>query len=118
MRKEEVVPAAVNPLSHLFHSLPPRFGLTGAAQRVLQRALLSQTDSEIAADLGISQDAVKKTWRLIYQRVDDVAPHLFRTVHPTAHLHRSAERRRYLLDYLRTHLEELRPVNAAGRIKL
>jgi len=108
--REEIAPVAVNPLSYLFHPLPPRFGFTRTAQRVLEQALLVQTDQEIASHLGVSVDAVKKTWRGIYERVENVAPKLLasRVASSESH-HRSAERRRHLLDYLRTHLEELRP---------
>jgi hypothetical protein len=114
LRKDEIEPAAVNPLSLLFHALPPRFAFSASAQRVLERAMLLYADDEIARDLHVSADAVKKTWRAIYQRVDNVAPRMFgaatRAANPS---HRSAERRRHLLDYLRTHPEELRPVNVA-----
>lgn len=111
LRKDEIAPAAVNPLSHLFHSLPPRFGFSSAAQRILERAMLNQTDADIAEELGVSLDAVKKTWRAIYQRVDDVAPRMLQKAPQPDHGHRRAEKRRYLLEYLRTNLEELRPVN-------
>jgi hypothetical protein len=108
--REEVEPAAVNPLSYLFHPLPPRFGFTRTAQRVLEQALLVQTDEEIAAHLRVSLDAVKQTWRAIYARVEGVAPRLLGVRPSSPEHHRSAERRRHLLDYLRMHLEELRPV--------
>jgi DNA-binding CsgD family transcriptional regulator len=112
LRKEEIAPAAVNPLSLLFHALPPRFAFSASAQHVLERALLLHSDEEIAAQLKISVDAVKKTWRAIYQRVDNVAPRMFGMVARASNpSHRSAERRRHLLEYLRTHLEELRPVD-------
>jgi hypothetical protein len=59
----------------------------------------------------VSLDAVKKSWRAIYERVDTVAPRLLGARVVTGEVpHRHAERRRHLLDYLRTHLEELRPV--------
>jgi hypothetical protein len=110
LTKDEIVPGAVYPLSFLFQPLPPRFGFSSSAQHLLERALLNMTDAQVAHDLGVSVDAIKKTWRAIYQRVDEVAPRIFESfVHVVEHQHRSAERRRYLLEYLRTHLEELRP---------
>jgi DNA-binding CsgD family transcriptional regulator len=116
LRKHEVAPAAVNPLSLLFHGLPPRFGFTTTAQRMLERAMLNQSDSDVAHALGISIDAVKKTWRSIYQRVDDIAPKLLNGgLYLVQSGHRSAERRRHLLEYLRTHPEELRPVERIAR---
>ena len=112
LRKEEIAPAAVNPLSYFFHSLPPRFHFSGAVQRVLERAMLNETDAEIAARLGVSLDAVKKSWRSIYERVDEVAPRMFGDAPVRPHEgHRSVEKRRHFLEYLRTHLEELRPTN-------
>jgi len=54
---------------------------------------------------------VKKRWSAIYERVADVDSELLPpSVANGAHaLSRGAERRRYLLNYLRQHLEELRP---------
>ena len=112
LRKEQIEPAAVSPLSFFFHSLPPRFHFSGAAQRVLERAMLNETDAEIAAQLGVSLDAVKKSWRAIYERVDEVAPRMFGDAHMRPHDgHRTVEKRRHFLEYLRTHLEELRATN-------
>lgn len=116
LRKDEIAPAAVNPLSLLFHALPARFAFSASAQRILERAMLMHSDDEIADQLGISVDAVKKTWRAIYQRIDDVAPRMFGTATRVSNSsHRSAERRRHLLDYLRTHPEELRPTDSGLR---
>jgi hypothetical protein len=54
----------------------------------------------------------QKTWRAIYQRVDDVAPRtLGKAARPVHEGQRSAEKRRHLLEYLCTHPEELRPAN-------
>jgi DNA-binding CsgD family transcriptional regulator len=112
LRKEEISPTAFNPLSYFFHSLTPRFHFSNAAQRVLERAMLNETDAEIATRLGVSLDAVKKSWRSIYERVDEVAPRMFGSTQVRPHEgHRSVEKRRHLLEYLRTHLEELRPTN-------
>ena len=103
--------------SLLFHALPPRFALSASAQRILERAMLLHSDEEIAGQLEISVDAVKKTWRAIYQRVDNVAPRMFGSVVRASNpSHRSSERRRHLLDYLRTHLEELRPMDGRTRL--
>ena len=74
--------------------------------------MLNYTDAQIAVQLGVSLDAVKKSWRSIYQRIDDLAPRMFGDAAMPPHDgHRSVEKRRHLLEYLRTHLEELRPTN-------
>jgi hypothetical protein len=109
MRKEEVQPSAVNPLSLLFYPVPPRIRFTPAEQRLLELALLNQSDAEISRDLGVSLDTVKKTWRRIYQRALKVLPNVLGSDEGDAGPARGAEKRRHLLDYLRIHLEELRP---------
>ena len=81
----------------------------GAEQRVLVRALLNETDSEIAADLGVSLDAIKKCWARIYERTGRVAPYALGPEAAPSRGRRSLEKRRHLLEHLRTHPEELRP---------
>jgi hypothetical protein len=83
---------------------------------VLVRALLNESDAQIAKSLGVSLDGVKKTWRRTYERLALGAPFLVGALdRPVNMNHRSAEKRRHLLDYLRTHLEELRPFTISGR---
>ncbi|HXH23043.1 MAG TPA: hypothetical protein VNN10_13545 [Dehalococcoidia bacterium] len=108
--KEDIVPAAVTPLSFLFHPRPTRIYFSTAERKVLERALLGQSDEELSASLGVSVDTIKMTWRRVYQRVDREMPQLLgsdaaRKQSPS----RGSEKRRRLLDYLRNHLEELRP---------
>jgi hypothetical protein len=110
MRKEWIQPAAVHQLSFLFHAPPPRLGFSEGEQTVLLRALLNESDVQIAAALGVPLDKVKKIWRRTYQRVERVAPYLLDSVDQAGiEAHRGAEKRRHLIEYLRSHLEELRP---------
>jgi hypothetical protein len=108
LRREDVQPSVVNPLSFLFYPVPPRIHFSPAERRLLELALLNQSDAEIGEDLGISLETVKKTWRRIYERAAKVTPQLF-SGGLSASTTRGAEKRRHLLDYLRIHLEELRP---------
>jgi hypothetical protein len=94
-------------LSYLFQRNEPRFHFSPAEQRVLSRAVMDDSDTEIAAALDVSNDTVKKTWLRVHQRVAAVAPELARDA-PDA-LTRGKERRRRLIHYLRYHPEELRP---------
>jgi DNA-binding CsgD family transcriptional regulator len=80
---------------------------TSKKRRVLERALLNESDAAIADALGISRNAVLKTWRGIYERVDRRLPQLVPKGRATDG--RGQEKRRHLLLYLRGHLEELRP---------
>jgi DNA-binding CsgD family transcriptional regulator len=91
----------------------PRFGFSRSQQRLLSSGLLGGTDNEIAEELAISLDAVKKTWRDIYDRVATVDPGLLPN---SASKHSgSAERgkakKQLLLAYVNNHPEELRPVS-------
>jgi hypothetical protein len=126
LRKEWVARGAVNEMSWLFDPTEPRFGFTPAEQSVLLRALLNESDAEIAAHTGVSPDSVKKTWRRAFDRAAAVAPHLFAADGPDGgaqrarsraarHQPRGSEKRRHLLDHLRLHLEELRPREATKR---
>ena len=81
---------------------------------MLQRALWGETDEEIAQSLFLSVTAVRKRWLAIYERVGAVNPDLFPGTGPPG----SAKRRAGwksgapCLNYLRSHWEELRPVQA------
>jgi hypothetical protein len=113
LRRDWVEAGAVHPLSFLFHTEPPLIGFSSAEQRVLTHALLNRPDPEIAACLGLTLDAVKKTWRRIYERVSRRVPYLIHGNERAAGAeHRTLEKRRHLLEYLRTHLEEVRPWSA------
>jgi DNA-binding CsgD family transcriptional regulator len=109
LRREWVEPAAVNPLTQLFYAPAPRIGFSATERRVLERALLNESDGSIARNLGVSDDTVKKIWRNIHERVGQNAGYLLPEEHRRADGARGQEKRRHLLEYLRTHLEELRP---------
>ena len=101
-------------VSFLFQVRDPRFFFSLAEQRVLLRATVQgSSDQEIADVLGISLDAVKQAWRSAYARVDSVDSAVLgdNIVGST----RGKEKRRQLIDYLRFHMEELRPVKRPPR---
>src|SRR4029434_3747884 len=86
---------------------------------LLQRALMGETCENLAKSLSISRWTVKKRWHAIYDRVLDVDKELLPP--PVAYgsraSSRGAERRRHLLNYLRQHLEELRPYESPQRLR-
>lgn len=90
----------------------PRFLFSPAEQRVLTGALLSEGDEEIAGDLGLSPDTLRKHWRSIYGRVLFVDPLFFPD--DGNGVGRGRGKRRHLLAYLRLHMEELRPHRKAA----
>jgi hypothetical protein len=94
------------------HALQPVLGLAPMQQTIATFALQGDIDRAIADRLAISTDAIKQAWRGI---VDRVAPHLPEllaasddTAGPGTPV-RGAEKRRVVLEYLRQHMEELRP---------
>lgn len=92
-------------LDGIFRHFGPRFRFGRCGQQTLQRALRSETDSEIAVSLGLSVWTIKKRWQDIYARVNEVDPGFF-TENRTGKPELNLQRRRLLLDYLRRHPEE------------
>lgn len=95
----------------VFSSPAPRSCFSPRQQDVLRVALLGKTDEAIARELGLSLVTVKKLWKSIYARVEDKDPSALLVACPGAgdEDRRGSEKRRFLLDYLRRHPEELRP---------
>jgi hypothetical protein len=109
LHRDWIEPGAVNPLTMLFSAPAPRIYFTATERALLERALLNESDAQICANVGVSLDAVKKTWRNIYDRVSRRAPYIIPAGDLGPSRGRGQEKRRHLLEYLRTHLEELRP---------
>ena len=101
-------------LGSLFVYTLPRFGFTRGEQRLLLSALaVGGTDEELGKELGVTASAVKMTWRSIYHRVAVRLPDLIADSRRLENdvPRRGKEKKQRLLDYLRKHPEELRPVS-------
>jgi hypothetical protein len=72
---------------------------------------MGKTCEKLAESLSVSPWTIKKRWHAIYDRVTDVDRDLLPSsiAYGTHASSRGSERRRQLLNYLRQHLEELRP---------
>jgi hypothetical protein len=104
-------------IARLFIYTAPRFHFNRSQRVFLQHALVGETCEKLATSLSLSPWTVKKRWRAIYDRVVDVdrellPPSIAYSVHTSS---RGAECRRHLLNYLRQHLEELRPYEPPKR---
>jgi DNA-binding CsgD family transcriptional regulator len=117
LSKEEALAHPGTNIASLFVYTPPRFQFSRSQQVLLQHALMGETCEKLAASLCISPWTVKKCWHAIYDRVTDVDGELLPPlIAYGAHaLSRGMERRRHLLNYLRQHMEELRPYEPPRR---
>lgn len=88
---------------------PPRFAFTPREQDVLSLAVDGATDPTIARSVGISESAVKKHFRTLYDKVHAAGVFNRLATSGPAQSTRGVELRRHLVVYLREHPEELRP---------
>lgn len=100
----------------LFSSPAPRYSFTPRQQEVLRMALLGSTDEAIAQELGVKLVTVKKLWEAIYERVASRDPGVLPSYVSQASngSRQYKQRRRFLLDHIRSHPEEIRP-RAVGK---
>lgn len=106
--RQEAVEVRASLISHAFVYQPPRLGFTRAERELLQLALDGSTDAELMDFFGLTRDAIKSRWRKIFQRVADIDAQLLPDSGGGTR-GRGEEKRGPLLEYLLTHLEELRP---------
>jgi DNA-binding CsgD family transcriptional regulator len=103
-RRQSLAEPAGSPISLLFRSEMPRYYFAASERRVLRAALSGRSDADIAAQFGVTRDAVKKTWRNVFARVDHAT-----NGDANGAADQTGHRRRQLLEYIRQHPEELRP---------
>jgi DNA-binding CsgD family transcriptional regulator len=109
IERNAAAPSALSmPSLVLFGASPPKFGFTPRQQRVLLLALQGETDREMAARFEISVAAVRQAWDGIFERMPSEAS-LAHTPTPV----RGPERRRTVVEYVRQHMEELRPYKSS-----
>lgn len=112
LRRDWVHGARFFPLSQLFFTEHPRIWFTQTERRVLERAVMNESDDAIAESLGISTHTVKKAWNTALARAIDALPGIIPNAETPSGV-RGPEKRRFLLDYLRLHMEEVRPYRKA-----
>ena len=103
MTRSEAVELAPSWPAIMMFAPPPRFGFSRVEQQLLERALLDLSDREAAEEMRVSTDAIKKRWRSIYKKVSQIEAALLpRELN-------GSDRRRALLQNVRTNLQEIRP---------
>jgi len=93
----------------------PRFAFSKSKQRLMRQALDGLSDKEIAETLGIRHDTIRHRWESIYKTVQEIDPTIL-PVSNTRNGRRGAARRHLLLEYLRQHMEEVRPFKPPSRL--
>jgi len=95
---------------HVFEHQVPRFRLTSTQRRLLWLALFDESDAHLMPLLEVSVHGLKKLWRGIYERIEDVEPAFFGDAAASEDEgKRGPEKRRQVLAYVRQRPEELRP---------
>jgi hypothetical protein len=89
--------------------MKPTFRFTPTEQRLLKRSIEGKTDEQIAEALEISRDAVKQTWRTIYDHVLSVMPDIIEDDAEDVLAGRGSEKRRRIIAHVRNNLQELKP---------
>jgi DNA-binding CsgD family transcriptional regulator len=107
IRDLEVAP--FNMLTALNRRPPPLFGFSPAEKDQLFEAMMGATDAELAEELEVSLETVRKRWRSIFERVSANEGNELLPRPGVDDAKRGPEKRTRLLHYLDTHLEELRP---------
>lgn len=109
LQRAELIGHEYSPFVHwLFQQNAPLLGLTAAQQRVVRHSLMGRNDIEIAAALGISINAVKQNWRTILERCYRIVPGVLNERQASSKV-RGPSVRSALLEYVRQHMEEIRP---------
>jgi DNA-binding CsgD family transcriptional regulator len=102
-------------LSYVLRRNARRLGLSPSQCRVAELALWNLDDEEVARQMGIAPATVRRHWRTIFERLD--ASDVLKSERQVLALssvgslpdRRGPQRRRKVLDYLRSHLQEIRP---------
>ncbi len=109
-RRDDALPIFPDSITaQIFAHAPPIIRFSSAQRALLELASEGLTDEDIASAMAISINTVKRTWKLIYERVEERAPQVIGVRQAGPSQGRGAERRRHLLSYLKQHPQELRP---------
>jgi DNA-binding NarL/FixJ family response regulator len=83
-------------------------GLRSTDKELLVAALKGATDRELADDLNLTKEAVKRRWKVLFDRLEAVKPEIF-GASVSNNGKRGPQKRHRILAYVRDHPEELRP---------
>jgi DNA-binding CsgD family transcriptional regulator len=112
MNRQEAVEGTY--LHPIFLFNPPKFYFSHAQREVLKLAILDMSDEEIASQLSLGEATIKKRWRSIFTRASLSKHVMWMPLSKTSEnvergSGRGNEKRRHIITYVRSHMEELRP---------
>jgi len=107
--KEHALAIPGSVASILFGYRQPMLGLSHHDQELLGAAVSGLTDDELTRALGLKLPAVKKRWTSVFNRMAAMKPDLLPEGLSNPGV-RGPQKRHRLLNYIREHPEELRPV--------
>jgi hypothetical protein len=111
MTRDDAMAVAASFSNPLFHYRAPMLRLRETDQKLLLAALGGLTDEELSRKLRLRLPAVKKRWISVFERTIHVRPDLFPEVDGRIDgAKRSRQKRHHILAYMRSHPEELRPI--------
>jgi len=87
----------------------PRLFLRASDQELLLAALDNPTDEWLTRELGLTKEAVKRRWSVLFERIDREMPELFESMKADDRSVRGPQKRHVVLAYVRKHPQELRP---------
>lgn len=114
MEKSDMEAVAGTVLSQHFSCPSPRIYLRASDQELLLAALDNPTDESLTRQLGLTKEAVKRRWSVLFERVDREMPELFASVRAVDRRVRGPQKRHVVLAYVRKHPQELRPFARAA----
>jgi len=113
--REAALSMPMSAAAPLFQATPPVLGLRPTDQELLLAAMKGATDRELALELGLTEEAVKRRWAVLFSRVEKSKPELFSVLalqkgtRISAAGRRGPQKRHRVLAYVWDHPEELRP---------
>jgi hypothetical protein len=96
-------------LAQHFSCPSPRLFLRASDQELLLAALDNPTDEWLRRELGLSKEAVKRRWSVLFERIDREMPELFESAKTVDRRVRGPQKRHVVLAYVRKRPQELRP---------
>lgn len=110
MTRQDALTISGSIASNLFQYRQPVLGLRECERYLLAEALSYRSDVELGKKLNLSPATIKKRWQSLFEKMVEVKPDLLPAEeNHRERLSRGLQKRHYLLAYVHSHPQELRP---------